>query len=92
MNAAQRRKFKRRIRADHRRWPLGTPVVIQPGHHSPDAVGLVGKVAKHGYPCTHRVDCIVDFPQPVEDLTFGAARYGHYVQFRHLRRAGGARA
>jgi hypothetical protein len=85
-NAKQRRAFKRRVWSDHHRWPLGTPVVIQPGHHSPEAVGLVGKVNKHGSPCTHRVNCIVVFDRPVMDLTFGAARYGHYVDFRRLRR------
>jgi hypothetical protein len=86
MNAAQRRTHRRRVRGDHHRWPLGTLVVIQSGHHSPQAIGLVARVAKHGQPCTHRVDCIVDFPEPVMDVTFGAARYGHYVEFRRLRR------
>lgn len=86
MNSRQRRKLKRRVWRDHFLWPLGTLVVVQPGHHSPAAVGLVGKVGKHGYPCTHRVNCIVDFERPAYDTTFGAERFGHYVEFRHLRR------
>lgn len=85
-NAHQRRKHERRVWGDHFRWPLGTQVVVQPGHHSPAAVGLIGLVAKHGQPCTHRVDCIVDFSAPVVDVTFGAARFSHYVEFRRLRR------
>ncbi|WP_159053730.1 hypothetical protein [Variovorax sp. PMC12] len=87
MNAAQRRKHCRRVWGDHFRWPLGMPVIVKPGHHSPAAVGLVGRVVKHGRPCTHRVDCIVQFPEVVPDMTCeGVARYGHYVKFRHLRK------
>lgn len=87
MNAHQRRKHARRVWGDHFRWPLGTPVIVKPGHHSPEAVGMVGRVAKHGKPCKHRVNCIVDFPRPVTDLMFGAARFSHYVDFRNLRRS-----
>lgn len=89
MNAGQRRKFARRVWGDHFRWPLGTRVEVLPGHHSPEAVGLIGKISKHGRPCTHRVNCIVDFAQPVMDRTFGTppgARFGHYVDFRNLRK------
>lgn len=85
-NAHDRRRAKRVIKGDHRRWPLGTPVIVRAGHHSPEAVGLQGKVGKHGYPCTDGINCIVDFPVPVFDHTFGAARYGHYVEYRHLQR------
>lgn len=90
MNARQRRKYSRRVWGDHHRWPLGTVVVVKPGHCSPAAVGMRGTVSKHGYPCTHKVDCIVDFPVIVEDLTAGGARYGHYVKFKHLRWASNA--
>lgn len=90
MNAGQRRKHARRVLADHFRWPLKTVVVIQAGHHSQDAVGLTGRIAKHGYPCTHKVNCIVDFERPVMDVTYGAKRFGHYVDFKHLRRAPGS--
>jgi hypothetical protein len=87
MNARQRRANERRIKGDHFRWPLGTLVVVRAGHHSPAAVGLAGKVNKHGYPCRPGANCIVVFETPVPDLTFGAARFGHYVDFRYLRRA-----
>jgi len=87
MNAAQRRKHARRVWGDHFRWPLGTRVVIQRGHHTPEVVGMAARVAKHGYPCVHRVNCIVDFPQPMHDRTFGAARFAQYVQFQHLKKA-----
>lgn len=90
MNAQQRRSAKRQIHRDHRRWPLGTLVRVKAGHHSPAAAGLVGKVGKHGYPCKDGVNCIVDFPEPVVDTTFGnTARYGHYVDYRHLVKVGG---
>jgi hypothetical protein len=87
MNARQRRKARRTIEGDHFRWPLGTPVIVRGGHHSPGAVGLVGRVGKHGYPCRDGKNCIVDFPEPVVDRTFGTARYGHYVDYKHLRKA-----
>lgn len=86
VRAIERWWYLFRVGRDHKRWPLGTTVEILPGHHSPGAVGLVGKVSKHGYPCRSGVDCIVDFPAPVLDLQFGAPRYSHYVDFRHLRR------
>lgn len=85
-NARQQRRAKRQIKTDHFRWPLGTPVLVRAGHHSPAAVGMQGRVAKHGYPCTDGTNCIVDFPRPVEDKTFGAARYAHYIDYRHLQR------
>lgn len=91
MNAHQRRTHKRRVWGDHFRWPLGTVVVVQPGHHSAAAVGLTGKVCKHGRPCKHRVNCIVEFSAPVADTTYGAPRYVHYVDFRHLRAVGAGR-
>ena len=88
MNAHQRRKYKRRVWSDHHRWPLGTLVQVLPGHHSPDAVGLVGKVSKHGYPCEHRVNCIVEFGAPVVDVRFcDTARYCHYVDFKNIQKA-----
>lgn len=87
MNAHQRRKFGRRIRRDHFRWPLGTQVKVMPGHHSERAVGLTGRVFKHGHPCKEGRDCIVEFPHPVLDVTFGnTARFCHYVRFKHLAR------
>lgn len=81
-----------RVRRDHRRWPLGTRVLILPGHHSPEAVGILARVGKHGYPCKPGVNCIVDFPHPVMDVSFGAPRYSHYVAFRHLQKVEGQRS
>lgn len=87
MNSRQRRSGKRAIKGDHFRWPLGTAVVVRAGHHSPAAVGLTGRVGMHGSPCEDGVNCIVDFPEPVTDTTFGShARYGHYVRYKHLRK------
>lgn len=86
-NAKDQRRARRQIKADHHKWPLGTPVRVLGGHRSPAAVGLVGKVGKHGYPCTDGVDCIVDFPEPVPDVDLGgSARYAHYIEYRHLRK------
>ena len=92
MNAHQRRKDARKVWSDHFRWPLGTLVKVQPGHHSPAAIGRTGKVGKHGYPCTHQVDCIVAVPEVVMDETFGSPRFGHYVKFKHLRKVQGGAA
>lgn len=92
MNAHQRRKDARKVWRDHFLWPLGTPVKVQLGHHSPAAIGRVGKVHKHGRPCTHRVDCIVEFTAVVMDETCGVARFCHYVQFKHLRKVQGGAA
>lgn len=93
MNAAQRRNKARACLRDHFRWPLGTLVKVLPGHHSPAAVGLTGRVNKHGYPCTDGVNCLVAFPEPVMDLTFSradpTARFCHYVEYRHLRKVKG---
>lgn len=90
MNSKQRRAKIRLIKKDHFRWPLGTPVKVLPGHHSPAAVGLIGKVGKHGYPCADGVNCIVDFPKPVLDLTFSrsdpTARFSHYIDYKYLKK------
>jgi hypothetical protein len=87
MNAKQRRAQERAINRDHFRWPLGTAVTVLGGHHSPAAVGMTGKVGKHGYPCKDGFNCIVDFPEPVVDTTFGhVARFGHYIKYKHLRK------
>jgi hypothetical protein len=86
MNAHQRRAAKRIIKGDHFRWPLGTVIIVRAGHHSPDAVGLKGRVNKHGYPCKDGKDCCVEFERPIPDVTFGAARFCHYVDYKHLRR------
>jgi len=78
-----------KIKRDHKRWPLGTRVIILRGHHSPAAVGLIGKVHKHGSPCNDGVDCSVAFAFPVPDLTFGNppnARYCHYVDYVNMER------
>lgn len=87
MNSYQRRKAGRLVLGDHFRWPLGTTVLVRRGHHSPAAVGLIGRVIKHGYPCRSRDNCIVEFATPVMDMTFGAERFGHYVAFCHLSKA-----
>jgi hypothetical protein len=84
MNAHQRRTYRRRVKKDHRFWPLGTTVRVKPGHHSPEAVGEIGHVFKHGYPCKSGVNCIVDFFSPIYDTTYGGSRYAHYVDFQHL--------
>ncbi len=87
MNSRQRRACARRVWGDHYRWPLGTVVIVKAGHHSADAVGLQGSVMKHGFPCVHKRDCIVEFDHGVADATcYDVKRSGHYVQFRHLKR------
>lgn len=60
--------------------------MVQPGHHTPEVVGLIGRVAKHGYPCRHRVECLVEFPQPVFDKTFAAERFCHYIRFKDIKK------
>ena len=91
-NAKQRRENKRIIKGNHFRWPLGTTVIVLGGHHSPEAVGLKGKVNKHGFPCGND-ECMVEFDHAVTDVTFKAegdreptARFCHYVKFKHLRK------
>lgn len=82
MNSHQRRKF---IRSLHHNWPLGTSVLIGPGHHTPIVVGgpLRATILKHGFPCK-RDECIVAFNMNVADRTFGAPRRSHYVKFKNL--------
>jgi len=88
MNAHQRRKDKRKVWHDHFRWPLGTRVQILPGHHTPEVVGMTATVLKHGYPCQHRVNCLIQFPHPVIDRSAPEPfeRFAHYVEFKHLRK------
>lgn len=51
-------------------------------------MGLIGKVSKHGYPCTDGINCNVEFDHPVIDHTFSpfepSPRYCHYVDYKHL--------